>query len=137
MFNKYAKLYFEMANNDFVNINEAFYRIHIDDENKLLETLDIIFYKKSVENFLLAPEKIRIRKGTILENRKASLIEEIKKKIAKEDIKPSEYDYVHFFCNDIDRHGLFHIKGETSENIIREISNIILVGKTTLDNEEK
>jgi hypothetical protein len=141
MFNKYSDLYFEMTNKskkDFQSIDESLYKVSINDKTKKLkENVDIVFYKKSVENFLIAPEKIRIRNNVVLESGKISLMQVIKEKLDKEGIVPSVYEYMHFFCNDIDRHGVFFIAGKTDETIIREIANSLLVGNTELKNKEK
>ena len=139
MFEKYTDLYFEMTNkseNDINQIDESFYKVLIKEDNKLKEKIDVVFYKKSVENFLIAPEKVSIRKGTVLENRKTSLSQLLEEKLNKEGIIPSNYEYMHFFCNDIDRHGVFYIAGKTNDTIIREICNSLLLGNTSLKNKE-
>lgn len=138
MFEKYTDLYYEMTQKKIDFIDESFYRVNIDDKTqRLKEKIEIVFYKRSVENFLLAPEKISIRKFTYLKNLRYSLMEEIEQKIKKEDVNSNNYDYMHIFCNDIDHYGLFFIKGKSQKTIVREIVNIILVGKTELKKEEK
>ena len=137
MFNKYADLYLEMTKMKSI-IDESFYRVRVDDKSmRLKEKIEIIFYKKSVENFLLAPEKISIRKGTLLENLRSSLIDVVNEKLDSEGINPSSYDYMHIFCNDHDKHGVFYIKGEIKDTIVREICNIVMIGKTELETQEK